>query len=291
MLSYLPKHPKVHVFQGPNWCHAGCSFSLVALIYFWSGYNLYSEQDNSLFSTSNHRLLKRNVCNKFIEHGLCARYSARNWSGYKESKALSQEVLTLVGESWVTVTRMEGCLADMASEPFLVSCQSSNLVLTLSWHQTLLHPCDFTFSGLTYSMLVFVICLWACRGSRWRRHHFLTFNRAWYMCVLKYLFKEWVNLRGGNYSSVSGAPEEVWHWNDFQLWKMKRGAQWRIRTYQGHKYWTSWGRGHSCCLLGNVNRRLNWGLDHNLKIFWRRMPVVGSRPPGYRRSKMSHRNC
>lgn len=83
-----PKHPKVHVFQGPNWCHAGCSFSLVALIYFWSGYNLYSEQDNNLFSTSNHRLLKRNVCNKFIEHGLCARYSARNWSGYKESKAL-----------------------------------------------------------------------------------------------------------------------------------------------------------------------------------------------------------
>lgn len=127
----------------------------------------------------------------------------------RSQKSFSWEVLTLEGESRVTVTRMEGCLADMASEPFLVSCQSSNLVLTLSWHQILLrifHLCDFTFSMLTYSVLVFVICLWACRGSRWRRHHFLTFNRAWYMCVLKYLFKEWVSLRGGNYSSVSWVP-------------------------------------------------------------------------------------
>ena len=127
----------------------------------------------------------------------------------RSQKPFSREVLTLVGESWVTVTRMEGCLADMASEPFLVSCQSSNLELTLSWHQTLLSIlplCDFTFSVLTYSMLAFVICLWACRGSRWRTHHFLTFNRAWYMCVLKYLFEEWVSLRGGSYVSVSGAP-------------------------------------------------------------------------------------
>lgn len=152
MLSYLPKHPKEHIFQGPHWCHVGCSFSSVALIYFWSSYNLYPEQDNNLFYTPNHRLLNINLCNKFIERGLCARHSASNWSRYKESKALLPRGAYPSGWGLNDCRGMDECLADKASKLFLVSCQGSNQEFTLEEHQifllSILRLCDFIFLHL-----------------------------------------------------------------------------------------------------------------------------------------------
>lgn len=126
------KYPKVLTFQGPNWYRAGCSFSLAALIYFWSDYNLYSEQDNNLFYTSNHRLLNRNLCNKFIEHGLCARYSARNWSRYKESKALLPRGAYPSGWELNDCHKNGWVLSWHGVKPFPGLLPESNQVLTLS---------------------------------------------------------------------------------------------------------------------------------------------------------------